>query len=94
MALVECVPNFSEGRRKEVVDAILEAITKGGKIKLLDSRMDADHNRVVVTFVGEPEECLKAAFAGCKKATELINMNEHKGEHPRIGATDVIPFVP
>jgi len=94
MALVECVPNFSEGRRKEVVDEILKAITRGGKVKLLDSRMDADHNRVVVTFVGEPEECLKAAFAGCKKATELIDMNQHKGEHPRIGATDVIPFVP
>ena len=94
MALVECVPNFSEGRRKEVVDGILDAIQKGGNVKLLDSRMDPDHNRVVVTFVGEPEECFNAAFAGCKKATELIDMNEHSGEHPRFGATDVIPFVP
>ncbi len=94
MPLVECVPNFSEGKREEVVQQIVDAIKKAGKITLLDSRMDPDHNRAVVTFIGEPNECLKAAFAGCKKATELIDMNEHKGEHNRFGATDVIPFIP
>jgi glutamate formiminotransferase len=88
------VPNFSEGKREEVVQQIVDAIKKAGKITLLDSRMDPDHNRAVVTFIGEPNECLKAAFAGCKKATELIDMNEHKGEHNRFGATDVIPFIP
>ncbi len=94
MPLVECVPNFSEGKREEVVQQIVDAIKKAGKITLLDSRMDPDHNRAVVTFIGEPNECLKAAFAGCKKATELIDMNEHVGEHNRFGATDVIPFIP
>ncbi len=94
MPLVECVPNFSEGKREEVVQQIVDAIKKAGKITLLDSRMDPDHNRAVVTFIGEPNECLKAAFAGCKKATELIDMNEHEGEHNRFGATDVIPFIP
>ena len=94
MPLVECVPNFSEGRSEEIIQKIVDAIKKGGKITLLDSRMDPDHNRAVVTFIGEPNECLKAAFAGCKKATELIDMNEHEGEHNRFGATDVIPFIP
>lgn len=94
MPLVECVPNFSEGIRQEVIDQILEAIKKAGKITLLDSRMDPDHNRAVVTFIGEPNECLKAAFAGCKKAAELIDMNEHKGEHNRFGSNDVIPLIP
>ncbi|MHA1873050.1 MAG: glutamate formimidoyltransferase [Candidatus Heimdallarchaeaceae archaeon] len=94
MPLVECVPNFSEGRRKEVVDKIVEEIQKSGKITLLDSRMDPDHNRAVVTFIGEPQECFKAAFAGCKKASELIDMDQHAGEHNRFGATDVIPFIP
>ena len=94
MPLVECVPNFSEGKRQEIVDQILESIQKAGKITLLDSRMDPDHNRAVVTFIGEPNECLKAAFAGCKKAAELIDMNEHEGEHNRFGSTDVIPIIP
>ncbi|MHA1400968.1 MAG: glutamate formimidoyltransferase [Candidatus Heimdallarchaeaceae archaeon] len=94
MPLVECVPNFSEGRRKDVVDKIVEEIQKAGKITLLDSRMDPDHNRAVITFIGEPEECINAAFAGCKKAAELIDMDEHQGEHNRFGATDVIPFIP
>ncbi|MCK4973302.1 MAG: glutamate formiminotransferase, partial [Candidatus Heimdallarchaeota archaeon] len=94
LPLVECVPNFSEGRREKVIQQIVDAIKKAGKITLLDSRMDPDHNRAVVTFIGEPNECLKAAFAGCKKATELIDLNEHEGEHNRFGATDVIPFIP
>ncbi len=94
MPLVECVPNFSEGRNQEIVDQIVDAIQKGGKIIMLDSRMDPDHNRAVISFIGEPEECVNAAFAGCKKAAELIDMNEHKGEHNRFGSTDVIPIIP
>ncbi|MHA1955117.1 MAG: glutamate formimidoyltransferase [Candidatus Heimdallarchaeaceae archaeon] len=94
MPLIECVPNFSEGRRQEIVDQIVKAIEKGGKITLLDSRCDPDHNRAVITFIGEPDECVKAAFAGCKKAAELIDMDEHEGEHNRFGATDVVPFIP
>ncbi|MFW9852438.1 MAG: glutamate formimidoyltransferase [Candidatus Thorarchaeota archaeon] len=94
MPLVECVPNFSEGRREEIVGEIVTAIKKAGNIILLDSRMDPDHNRAVITLLGEPEECIKAAFGGCKKAAELIDMDEHSGEHNRFGATDVIPFIP
>ena len=94
MPLVECVPNFSEGKSQEIVDQIVDAIKKAGKIILLDSRMDADHNRAVITFIGEPNECVKAAFAGCKKAAELIDMTTHEGEHNRFGSTDVIPFIP
>jgi glutamate formiminotransferase len=92
--IVECIPNFSEGRDAEKVKQILEAISSVPGIKLLDHSMNADHNRSVVTFIGEPERVLEAAFAGCRKAAELINMEQHHGEHPRIGATDVIPFVP
>jgi len=93
MALVECVPNFSEGRRKEVIDAIVGAMQASGA-KILDVRSDPDHNRTVVTMVGSPAECSEAAFAGTKVAAQLIDMTQHKGEHPRIGAMDVIPFVP
>jgi len=92
--IVECVPNFSEGRRPEVVEAIVAAIAEVEGVRVLDKEMDKDHNRAVVTFVGEPEPVRKAAFAGCAKACELIDMNQHTGEHPRIGATDVIPFIP
>jgi glutamate formiminotransferase/formiminotetrahydrofolate cyclodeaminase len=92
--IVECVPNFSEGRRPEVMEAIVEAIAEVDGIRVLDKEMDKDHNRAVVTFVGEPEQVKKAAFAGCAKAAELIDLNYHTGEHPRIGATDVIPFIP
>ena len=94
MPLVECVPNFSEGKNQEIIDQIVEAIQKGGEIIMLDSRMDSDHNRAVISFIGEPEECVNAAFAGCKKATELIDITVHKGEHNRFGSTDVIPFIP
>lgn len=93
MKLIQCVPNFSEGRRPEVIEQIIAGITAAG-VTLLDVNPDADHNRVVVTFVGAPEQVVEAAFAGTKIASELINMEEHKGEHPRLGATDVIPFVP
>lgn len=92
--VVECVPNFSEGRRPEVLDAIVGAISEVEGVRVLGKEMDADHNRAVVTFVGEPEQVKKAAFAGCAKAAELIDLNQHEGQHPRIGATDVIPFIP
>ena len=92
--LVECVPNFSEGRRKEVIDQIVAEITGVRGAQLLDVQMDAAHNRAVVTFAGEPEPVEEAAFRAVKKAAELIDMEEHQGEHPRIGATDVVPFVP
>ena len=92
--LVECVPNFSEGRRPEVIDAITAEVTAVPGVKLLDVNPDASHNRVVVTFVGEPQAVKEAAFRACRKATELIDMEQQTGEHPRIGATDVIPFIP
>ncbi|MEM3555537.1 MAG: glutamate formimidoyltransferase [Candidatus Micrarchaeia archaeon] len=92
--IVECIPNFSEGRRKEVIDEIVGEVKKVKGVKLLDVESDVDHNRSVVTFIGEPKAVLEAAFLAAKKASELIDMNKHKGEHPRIGATDVIPFVP
>ena len=92
--LVECVPNFSEGRRPEVIEAIADAIRNTPDVKLLDVKADPSHNRVVMTFVGPPEAAKQAAFQGCKKAAELIDMEKHEGEHPRIGATDVIPFIP
>ena len=92
--LVECVPNFSEGRRPEVIEAIAEEVRQVDNVKLLDVKADPSHNRVVVTFVGEPQAVKQAAFNCCKKAAELIDMEKHHGEHPRIGATDVIPFIP
>jgi len=94
MKLVECVPNFSEGRNSEIVDKIVEEIKKVDGVTLLDRESDPDHNRSVITFIGEPEAVKKAAFAACAKAGKIIDMNKHKGEHPRIGATDVIPFIP
>lgn len=92
--IVECVPNFSEGQRVEVVEAIAQQIKDVEGVRLLDYEYDKDHNRSVMTFVGEPESVKKAAFAACAKAAELIDLNKHTGEHPRIGATDVIPFIP
>lgn len=92
--LVECVPNFSEGRRIEVIDAIVAAITDVPGIYLLGREMDPDHNRAVVTFVGAPDAVSEAAFNACARAAELIDMTSHTGVHPRIGATDVIPFIP
>ena len=92
--IVECVPNFSEGRRREVVAQIAEAIAAVPGAHVLDVQSDADHNRTVVTFAGEPEAVEEAAFRGIEKAAELIDMNLHQGEHPRLGAADVVPFVP
>jgi glutamate formiminotransferase len=91
--LVECVPNFSEGRNRSVVDAILEAM-KMPDVYLLDCEMDADHNRSVVTLVGEGEAVAEAAVRGVGKAAELIDLNQHQGAHPRMGAADVVPFIP
>ncbi|MCS6886045.1 MAG: glutamate formimidoyltransferase [Acidobacteriota bacterium] len=92
--IVECIPNFSEGRRREVVDSIVTTIESVPGVVLLDMEMDADHNRSVITFVGEPMACVEAAVKAAGRAAELIDLNVHRGEHPRIGATDVIPFVP
>lgn len=92
--LVECVPNFSEGRRPEVIDEICKAITSVEGVVLLDHEMDPDHNRAVVTFVCHPNLAVEAAFRGIQKASELIDMSTHKGEHPRMGACDVCPFIP
>ncbi len=92
--LVECIPNFSEGRREDVIKAIVAAISKAGAVRLLDVSSDADHNRTVVTFAGPPEAVPEAAFAAIKTAARLIDLDVHRGQHPRIGATDVVPFVP
>ena len=91
--LVECVPNFSEGRDKSKVDAIVEAMKHDG-VFLLDREMDADHNRCVITLVGEREAIQEAAIRGVGKAAELIDLNQHQGAHPRMGAADVVPFIP
>ncbi|MBI5670853.1 MAG: glutamate formimidoyltransferase [Chloroflexi bacterium] len=92
--LVECIPNFSEGRRSRVVDAIVNAIQSVSGAVVLDRTSDHDHNRSVVTFVAPPDAAVEAAFAAIKKAAELIDLDKHQGEHPRLGATDVVPFVP
>ena len=94
MALVECVPNFSNGRDKDVVQKIIDSISSVKSVKILDFEMDADHNRSVVTFVCPPEDAVEAAFRGIKCASEIIDMTSHSGEHPRFGATDVTPFIP
>jgi glutamate formiminotransferase/formiminotetrahydrofolate cyclodeaminase len=91
--LVECVPNFSEGRDKAKVDAIVEAMKMDG-VYLLDREMDTDHNRCVITLVGEREPIQEAAIRGVGKATELLDLTKHQGAHPRMGATDVVPFIP
>ncbi|MCH7772017.1 MAG: glutamate formimidoyltransferase [Bacteroidetes bacterium] len=92
--LIECVPNFSEGRDNDVIKQITDEIEKIEGIKLLDVDPGPDMNRTVVTFIGSPEGVKQAAFNSIKKASELIDMNKHKGSHPRMGATDVCPFVP
>jgi len=94
MKLVECVPNFSEGRRPEVVAAIRDAIAAVEGVSVLDVSSDPSHNRSVITFVAPVETAVDAAFAGIRVAAERIDLCKHKGEHPRIGATDVVPFIP
>src|SRR6202049_2196267 len=92
--LIECVPNFSEGRDAAKVDALVAAMRAVEGVYLLDRESDADHNRSVITLAGEPEPVAEAALRGVGKALELIDLTKHTGAHPRIGATDVVPFVP
>lgn len=92
--LIECVPNFSEGRDHKKMEALVAAMTGITGAVLLDLHSDPDHNRSVVTLAGEPEPVAEAALRGVGKAAELIDLRRHRGEHPRIGATDVLPFVP
>lgn len=92
--LIECVPNFSEGRDHEIIRQITDAITAAAPVNLLDVDPGEATNRTVVTFVGEPEDVVEAAFAGIKRASKLIDMRKHHGAHPRMGATDVCPLIP
>ncbi len=92
--IVECVPNFSEGRDIKTINAIAGAISRVAGAKFISAEPNADYNRTVVTFIGSPDAVVEAAFEGTRAATELIDMRAHKGEHPRLGATDVVPFVP
>ena len=92
--IVQCVPNFSEGRRQDVIDSIVAAMSRTPGAQVLDAQSDLDHNRSVVTLVGGPQAMVEAVFQGIARAAELIDMNHHRGAHPRMGATDVVPFVP
>ncbi len=92
--LVECIPNFSEARRSDVVEAIIAAITAVPGVVLLDRHSDMDHNRTVITYIGPPAAVEEAAFQATATAARLIDLDQHRGEHPRLGATDVVPFVP
>ncbi len=92
--IIECVPNFSEGRRREVVEALAAVFTSVRGVAVLDTEMDADHNRCVITVAGEPEAVARGMIEATGRAAELIDLRTHRGEHPRMGATDVVPFVP
>src|SRR3989442_2184588 len=92
--LIECVPNCSEGRDAARVDAIIASMSKVPGVYVLDREMDADHNRSVITMAGDPDAVAEAALLGVGKALELIDLTKHTGAHPRIGATDVLPFIP
>ncbi|MGA2910938.1 MAG: glutamate formimidoyltransferase [Candidatus Microgenomates bacterium] len=92
--IVECVPNFSEGKDLKIINAIFDAAKTIKSVKVFELEYNKDHNRCLFTIVGEPEAVLSSVFESIKVATKLINMERHKGEHPRIGATDVVPFVP
>src|SRR5215210_9233885 len=92
--LVECVPNFSEGRRAEVIERLAQAVEEVEGAVVLDMHMDADHNRSVITFVAEEESVVEAALRAVRLASELIDLRHHTGQHPRVGATDVLPFIP
>ena len=91
---MECVPNFSEGEDRNKIESILQALLAGPDVDLLGTQMDADHNRTVVTFVGTRESVGEAALRAIGRSAELIDLNDHRGVHPRMGATDVVPFVP
>jgi glutamate formiminotransferase len=92
--MIECIPNFSEGRRPEVIDAIVAAVAEVPGATVLDTSADADHNRSVLTFAGPADAVAEAAVRAVRRAAELIDMTQHSGQHPRVGATDVLPFVP
>jgi glutamate formiminotransferase/formiminotetrahydrofolate cyclodeaminase len=94
MKIIECIPNFSDARRPEVVEAIINAVAQIPSVHVLDRHSDIDHNRTVLTFIGDPAGVEEAAYQGIAKAVELIDLNHHQGEHPRLGAADVVPFVP
>lgn len=94
MKILECVPNFSEGKDRNKIDAIADALQKIGGVRLLDICTDPDHNRTVFTFIGSPEDIERGAAAACDKALEVIDMRAQQGVHPRIGAVDVVPFIP
>lgn len=91
---MECVPNFSEGEDKNKIDSIIQALVAGPEVLVLDTQMDADHNRTVVTFVGSRQSVGEAALRAIGRAAQLIDLNDHRGVHPRMGATDVVPFIP
>jgi len=92
--LIECVPNFSEGKNKSTIKKIADSIKRVKKVSVLDINSDPDHNRSVITFMGAPEQVIEAMFQAAKTASKLIDISKHKGVHPRIGAADVIPLVP
>jgi len=94
MKILECVPNFSEGRNRQTIDSIADALQQVRGVRLLDICIDADHNRTVFTFIGSPDDIEKGAAAACDRALELIDMRAQRGVHPRIGAVDVVPFIP
>src|ERR1017187_9872924 len=92
--LIECVPNFSEGRDENIISEIANAVRNSNGVRLLNVDPGKATNRTVVTFAGSPEDVIEAAFHAIKKASEMIDMRHHKGEHPRMGATDVCPLIP
>lgn len=94
LKIVECVPNFSEGKDEKTINAIFDAAKSIKGVKVFELEFNRDHNRMLFTIVGDPKDVMNSAFESIKAATKLIDMNKHKGEHPRIGATDVVPFVP
>ena len=94
MKLIECVPNISEGKNKEIINKIIEPIKSNDGLHLLDVDSGADTNRTVITFVGAPSDVIQGAFQLIELASKLIDMSTHKGEHPRMGATDVCPLIP
>jgi glutamate formiminotransferase len=94
MKILECIPNFSEGKSRDTVERIVETLRPIDGVTILDYSMDPDHHRSVITFIGIPEDVERAAATACDKAVELIDMQEHDGVHPRNGAVDVVPFVP
>ncbi|MCD6153414.1 MAG: glutamate formimidoyltransferase [Syntrophobacterales bacterium] len=94
MKILECIPNFSEGKNRDTINKIVEELRRVNGVNLLDFSMDQDHNRSVITFIGTPEDVERGASAASDKALELIDMRKHSGVHPRNGAVDVVPFVP